>query len=306
MILTVASGKGGTGKTTVATSLALAIADLSPLFLDCDVEAPNAHIFLNPEITQSQIVNLPIPAVDESRCEGCGRCAEVCQYHAIVLIGGKVLVFPELCHGCGSCTLQCPEGAIEEIPNKLGLLEAGVAKNEIRFARGTLDIGQPMAVPIIRTLQAWNPFGELEPVIRDAPPGVSCPVVETMSGADFVLLVTEPTPFGLHDLQLAVQLTGELGLPVGVVLNREGIGDQRVDEYCQTAGIPILMRIPYDERIGRAVADGKPLVEAFPDYLPRFRELFSCITDILDVQKSMNHHVEEIVPISKGSENSGR
>jgi MinD superfamily P-loop ATPase len=306
MILTVASGKGGTGKTTVATSLALAIADLSPLFLDCDVEAPNAHIFLNPEITQSQIVNLPIPAVDESRCEGCGRCAEVCQYHAIVLIGGKVLVFPELCHGCGSCTLQCPEGAIEEIPNKLGLLEAGVAKNEIRFARGTLDIGQPMAVPIIRTLQAWNPFGELEPVIRDAPPGVSCPVVETMSGADFVLLVTEPTPFGLHDLQLAVQLTGELGLPVGVVLNREGIGDQRVDEYCQTAGIPILMRIPYDERIGRAVADGKPLVEAFPDYLPRFRELFSCITDILDEQKSMNHHVEEIVPISKGSENSGR
>ena len=306
MILTVASGKGGTGKTTVATSLALAIADLSPLFLDCDVEAPNAHIFLNPEITQSQIVNLPIPAVDESRCEDCGRCAEVCQYHAIVLIGGKVLVFPELCHGCGSCTLQCPEGAIEEIPNKLGLLEAGVAKNEIRFARGTLDIGQPMAVPIIRTLQAWNPFGELEPVIRDAPPGVSCPVVETMSGADFVLLVTEPTPFGLHDLQLAVQLTGELGLPVGVVLNREGIGDQRVDEYCQTAGIPILMRIPYDERIGRAVADGKPLVEAFPDYLPRFRELFSCITDILDEQKSMNHHVEEIVPISKGSENSGR
>jgi MinD superfamily P-loop ATPase len=306
MILTVASGKGGTGKTTVATSLALAIADLSPLFLDCDVEAPNAHIFLNPEITQSQIVNLPIPAVDESRCEGCGRCAEVCQYHAIVLIGGKVLVFPELCHGCGSCTLQCPEGAIEEIPNKLGLLEAGVAKNEIRFAHGTLDIGQPMAVPIIRTLQAWNPFGELEPVIRDAPPGVSCPVVETMSGADFVLLVTEPTPFGLHDLQLAVQLTGELGLPVGVVLNREGIGDQRVDEYCQTAGIPILMRIPYDERIGRAVADGKPLVEAFPDYLPRFRELFSCITDILDEQKSMNHHVEEIVPISKGSENSGR
>jgi MinD superfamily P-loop ATPase len=306
MILTVASGKGGTGKTTVATSLALAIADLSPLFLDCDVEAPNAHIFLNPEITQSQIVNLPIPAVDESRCEGCGRCAEVCQYHAIVLIGGKVLVFPELCHGCGSCTLQCPEGAIEEIPNKLGLLEAGVAKNEIRFARGTLDIGQPMAVPIIRTLQAWNPFGELEPVIRDAPPGVSCPVVETMSGADFVLLVTEPTPFGLHDLQLAVQLTGELGLPFGVVLNREGIGDQRVDEYCQTAGIPILMRIPYDERIGRAVADGKPLVEAFPDYLPRFRELFSCITDILDEQKSMNHHVEEIVPISKGSENSGR
>ncbi len=306
MILTIASGKGGTGKTTVATSLALAIADLSPLYLDCDVEAPNAHIFLNPELNQFQTVNLPIPAVDESRCEGCARCAEVCQYHAIVVIGGKVLVFPELCHGCGSCTLQCPEGAIEEIPYKTGSLEAGLAKNEIRFARGTLDIGQPMAVPIIRALQDWNPFGELEPVIRDAPPGVSCPVVETMSGADFVLLVTEPTPFGLHDLHLAVQLAGELGLPVGVVLNRDGIGDQRVDDYCQTAGIPILMRIPFDDQIGRAVAGGKTLVEAFPEYLPRFRGLYISINDLLHERKSRRQHYEESVPISKSDEMSGR
>lgn len=302
MILTIASGKGGTGKTTVATSLALAIADMSPLYLDCDVEAPNAHIFLNPELNQTKPVNLLIPAVDENRCEGCGRCAEVCQYHAIIVIGGRVLVFPELCHGCGSCTLQCPEDAIAEVPYTLGLLEAGVAKNEIRFARGTLDIGQPMAVPIIRALQDWAPFGELEPVLRDAPPGVSCPVVETMSGADFVLLVTEPTPFGLHDLRLAVQLTGELGLPVGVVLNRDGIGDQRVGEYCKSAGIPILMRIPFDDHIGRAVASGKTLVEAFPDYLPRFRDLYANITGILDERKSR----KEMMPVSEGSEVNGR
>ncbi len=279
MILTIASGKGGTGKTTIATSLALAIADESPLYLDCDVEAPNAHIFLKPTFDQSRAVTLPIPVVDGGRCDGCGRCAEVCQYHAIVVIGAKVLVFPELCHGCGSCTLQCPHTAIEEVPYRLGMLEAGLSKEGIRFARGILDIGQPMAVPIIRALQRWHPFGEMETIIRDAPPGVSCPVVETMSGADFVLLVTEPTPFGLHDLRLAVQLTSELGVPAGVVVNRDGIGDQRVDEYCQSADIPILIRIPFDDRIGRALACGKNLVEAFPEYLPRFRDLYTDICD---------------------------
>ncbi len=281
MILTIASGKGGTGKTTIATSLALALADDALLYLDCDVEAPNAHIFLKPTFDQSKTVTLPIPAVDEGRCDGCGRCAEVCQYHAIVVIGGKVLVFPELCHGCGSCTLQCPQAAIDEVPSKLGTLEAGVAKEEVLFARGILDIGQPMAVPIIRALQRWYPFGETGTVIRDAPPGVSCPVVETMSDADFVLLVTEPTPFGLHDLQLAVQLAGELGVPAGVLLNRDGIGDQSVHDYCQSKGIPILMRIPFDERIGMAVAHGETLVDAFPEYLSRMRNLFRGIRDLL-------------------------
>lgn len=281
MILTIASGKGGTGKTTIATSLALAIPDVSPVFLDCDVEAPNAHIFLEPDFDQVLEVTLPIPHVDIHLCDGCGRCAEVCQYHAIVLIGNKVLVFPELCHGCGSCTLQCPHKAIQEIPNALGLLEAGVARNGIRFARGVLDIGQPMAVPVIRALKHWHPFGEEETAIRDAPPGVSCPVVETISDADFVLLVTEPTPFGLHDLQLAVQLTQELNVPVGVVLNREGIGDQHVDEYCQEVGVPVVMRIPFDDRIGKALARGETLVETFPEYLPRFRGLFTGIRDLL-------------------------
>ena len=282
MILTVASGKGGTGKTTVATSLALAIADSSPVLLDCDVEAPNAHIFLQPQFNQRKEIGLPIPEVDDVRCTGCGRCAEVCQYHAIVVMGGKVLVFPELCHGCGSCTLQCPEGAIEEVPNLLGVLEAGPAKDGIHFAQGILNVGEPMAVPVIRELKQWQLFPEGHTTIRDAPPGNSCPVVETIQGADFVLLVTEPTPFGLHDLRLAILLTRELDIPAGVVINRDGVGDDGVEEFCRKEGIPILMRIPLDQRIGKAVARGEALVEAFPEYLPKFRELYTQIQSLID------------------------
>jgi MinD superfamily P-loop ATPase len=285
MILTVASGKGGTGKTTVATSFALAISDQSPALLDCDVEAPNAHLFLRPEFQDQKEVALPIPHVDEVKCTGCGRCAEVCQYHAIVVVAGKVLVFPELCHGCGSCTLQCPEEAIEEVPHILGLLESGPAKGGIHFARGILNVGEPMAVPIIRELKRWRILSDDQIVIRDAPPGTSCPIVETMRGSDFVLLVTEPTPFGLHDLKQAVQLTRELKLTSGVVVNRAGLGDSNVEEYCQDAGIPILMCIPMDEAIGRAIAGGKTLVEAFPEYLPRFGELHTQISSLLHPNK---------------------
>ncbi len=295
MILTVASGKGGTGKTTVATSLALAIADISPVLLDCDVEAPNAHIFLQPQFNQRTEIGLPIPEVDEVRCTGCGRCAEVCQYHAIVVMGGKVLVFPELCHGCGSCTLQCPEGAIDEVPNLLGVLEAGPAKDGIYFAQGVLNVGEPMAVPVIRELKQWRPFPEGHTIIRDAPPGNSCPVVETIQGSDFVLLVTEPTPFGLHDLRLAIQLTRELDIPAGVVVNRDGVGDEGVEEYCRKEGIPILMRIPLDQRIGKAVARGEALVEAFPEYLPQFRELYAQIQSLIDGRQ------DEILPQAMGN-----
>ncbi len=295
MILTVASGKGGTGKTTVATSLALAIADISPVLLDCDVEAPNAHIFLQPQFDQRREIGLPIPEVNAVRCTGCGRCAEVCQYHAIVVMGGKVLVFPELCHGCGSCTLQCPEGAIEEVPNLLGVLEAGPAKDGIYFAQGVLNVGEPMAVPVIRELKRWRPFPEGRTIIRDAPPGNSCPVVETIQGADFVLLVTEPTPFGLHDLRLAIQLTRELGIPAGVLVNRDGVGDDGVEEFCRKEGIPILMRIPLDQRIGKAVARGEALVEAFPEYLPQFRELYAQIQSLIDSRQ------DEALPQAMGT-----
>lgn len=305
MIITVASGKGGTGKTTVAVSLALSITadrqDLTdqnltdkrsvnpanPLFLDCDVEEPNAGLFLKPVIEERREVGQMIPEVDFEKCTYCGRCAEVCQYHAIAVVGEKVLVFPELCHGCGSCTINCPTGAIHEVLDVIGTMERGWA-GPVEFAQGTMNVGEPMAVPIIRQLKQWviPPDASIGlggtpgdcPVILDASPGTACPVVESIRGADFVLMVTEPTPFGLHDLRLAVEVArDELSLPVGVVINRDGVGDQGVDEYCTAESIPILMRIPLDRRIAEVYSDGGTLVEALPEYREQFQNLYTAI-----------------------------
>ena len=281
MIVAVASGKGGTGKTTIATSLARALVDLDQevSFLDCDVEAPNAHLFLQPEFEHTKNVDLLIPQVDIERCTACGRCAEICQYHAIVVLGQKTLVFPELCHGCGSCTLECPEKAISEIPEKLGVLEAGTTPNGIQFARGLLDVGEPMAVPVIHQLKKWQSTQNTGISIWDSPPGTSCPVVESIRGADYLLLVTEPTPFGLHDLKLAAQLATELDIPAGVIINRDGIGDNQVEAFCQEVDIPILMRIPLDREIGAGIAQGKALIDIRPAYKSRFKALYSQIRD---------------------------
>ncbi|MDY6877261.1 MAG: ATP-binding protein [Chloroflexota bacterium] len=337
MIITVASGKGGTGKTTVAVSLALSIAvdhrtptddrtdpllSYSPLFLDCDVEEPNAALFLRPIIQERREVGQMIPKVDLEKCTYCGRCAEVCQYHAIAVVGEKVLVFPELCHGCGSCSLNCPTEAIHEALDVIGTIERGWAglppalgesaqrllqrPGRIEFAQGTMNVGEPMAVPIIRQLKKWvippdvsmarlNPKSGLggtpsdRPVILDASPGAACPVVESMRGADFVLMVTEPTPFGLHDLRLAVEVArDELGLPVGVVINRDGVGDQGVDDYCAAESIPILMRIPLDRRIAEAYSDGGTLVEALPEYREQFQNLHAAIGRLVADRKGRN------------------
>lgn len=280
MIVSIASGKGGTGKTTVAVNLALSLAsnagDPKILFLDCDVEEPNAHLFLNPTIIEREVVNILIPHVDETLCAHHGRCTQVCQFHAIAALPDTTLVFPELCHGCGSCTLACPEQAISEQPHQLGVIEAGRA-GQISFAHGILNVGEPMATPIIRRLkQRIDENYDL--AILDAPPGTACPVVESMRGADYVLMVTEPTPFGLHDLRLAVQVArDELRLPVGVVVNQDGIGDKGVDEYCSSEGIPILMRIPLDRRIAEAYSEGITIVEALPEYKERFAELMERI-----------------------------
>ena len=288
MRITVASGKGGTGKTTVATSLALSLttnaADLPPLFLDCDVEAPNAHLFLKPTFENRKDVSLLIPSIDESKCTSCGKCAEVCEYHAIAVLGKNVMVFPQLCHGCGSCTLVCPTKAIKEVPNLLGSLEAGSTASGIQFSRGTLDIGEPMAVPVIRQLKKWSVAQPGQVVVVDAPPGTSCSVVESVRGADFLLLVTEPTPFGLHDLKLAAQVAKELQIPAGVIINRDGIGDTGVEKYCIAVSLPILMRIPYDRAIAEGTARGQTLLEIDPKYTMLFQQLFAEISRIVAQQ----------------------
>ncbi len=277
MRIAIASGKGGTGKTTVAASLALSLAEdqnHSPLFLDCDVEAPNAHLFLQPILERRQSVGVLIPTVDEAGCTHCGKCAEVCQYHAIVVLGKKTMVFPQLCHGCGSCTAMCPEEAISEHQEITGLLEGGLARAGIVFTRGVLEIGQPMAVPIIRQLQSWTVPQPGQTTIIDCPPGTSCPVVIALRGADFLLLVTEPTPFGLHDLQLAVQVARELNIPSGVIVNRETGPYPDLERFCADQQLPILMRIPFERSIAEAIAQGKTLVEIHPEFKFQFQQLY--------------------------------
>lgn len=276
MRLAVASGKGGTGKTTIATSLALSLQNGPVLVLDCDVEAPNAHLYLDPAFEHRQEVGILLPVVDEDRCSRCGRCTEVCQFNAIAVMNDETLVFSELCHGCGSCALVCPEQALGEELDVLGLLEAGPTARGPYLAQGRMDIGAMLAVPIIRQLKRWRWTDQAptrQTVVLDAPPGTSCPVVETVRGADFALLVTEPTPFGLHDLRLMVEVVQELGIPGGVILNRDGIGDTAVDQYCAEAGLPLLMRIPLERQRAEGIAQGEPLVSIRPQYVERFRQM---------------------------------
>lgn len=275
MILAVASGKGGTGKTTVSVNLARVLGS-EVLLLDCDVEEPNAHLFLRGSLIQEKVVTIPIPQVDESRCDGCGECGKFCEYHAIVTFGTAPLVFPEMCHGCGGCTMVCPQKAICEIDKRIGVVETLEAGN-IRLIQGRLDVGSAMAPPLIRAVKDYLKKGL--PSILDAPPGTSCPVIATLRETDFVVLVTEPTPFGLHDLKIAVEMVRELGIPSGVVVNRMGIGDDRVHVYCREQKIPIILEIPDDRRIAEAYSRGELIVESLPEYRGLFLDL---------IEKTMN------------------
>ena len=272
MIISVASGKGGTGKTTVATNLALSLNSSHDIqFFDCDVEEPNAHFFIKPHIIKSQIVFLPIPEIVKEKCTFCGKCAEICAYNALAVLKEDVLVFPELCHGCGGCSLLCPEEAIKEKGLRIGIIESG-SSDELRFFQGKLDIGQAMSPPLIRALKKHiNPA---QTAIVDAPPGTSCPVIESIKGSDFSLLVTEPTPFGLNDLKLAVETLKGLKIPFGIVINRADVGDKEVYDYCQRENHPILMTIPMDKKIAVAYSEGKSIIETQPSYKQKFLALF--------------------------------
>jgi MinD superfamily P-loop ATPase len=275
MILSIASGKGGTGKTTIAINLALSLIEKTPVqFLDCDVEEPNASFFLKPKILEKRDVSLPIPEILENRCTYCGKCAEFCAYNALAVLKSDVLVFPELCHGCGGCRLICPEDAIREKGEKIGVLEIGEA-GSLQFIQGKLDIGKAMSPPIIREVKKLIRPGYIS--LIDAPPGTSCPVVESVKGSDFTLLVTEPTPFGLNDLRLAVDTLRQLKIPFGVIINRDGLGDPGVQNYCRDEGISILMIIPMERRIAVAYSQGKPLIDIFPAYKKKFTELYESI-----------------------------
>jgi len=280
MIIPVASGKGGTGKTLLATSLALSLKGKDKVqLLDCDVEEPNDHVFLKPVITHSETVSIPVPKVDEEKCTYCGKCAEVCAYNAIGVVGKHVLVFPELCHGCGACSYLCPERAISEEGRKIGVVESGNSDG-VEFVHGKLSIGEAMPTPVIRKVKEQaNNEGT---IIVDVPPGTSCPVVEAVKGSDFCILVTEPTPFGLNDLVLAVAVVRELDIPFGIVLNRAGIGDGKIEEYCHKEDIPILLTIPLDTEIARLYSRGITLIDGMPQWKESFVGLFDKIKEIVN------------------------
>jgi MinD superfamily P-loop ATPase len=281
MIISIASGKGGTGKTMVATNLAMSLGPGVQL-LDCDVEEPNGHLFIHPTFQKMEIVTTSIPEVDEQKCTHCGKCAEICQYKAIVVIGETVLPFPELCHSCGGCMEVCPEGAIREGERVLGMIEAG-HRDGLELIHGRLRVGEAMAPHLIRKVRFFAHPDTL--TIIDAPPGTSCPVMASIKGADFVLLVTEPTPFGLHDLKLAVGAVRILGIPCGLLINRYDMGDDKVREYAAAEELPILMEIPFDRHIAEAYSRGELLVEMMPQWKEKFLQLYERIKELIEIKK---------------------
>jgi MinD superfamily P-loop ATPase len=271
MIVSIASGKGGTGRTTLAVNLAICISEPIRL-LDCDVEEPNCHLFLKTGILRSERVMVPLPVIDNRLCNGCGECSEICQYNAIVSLKTKPLVFPSLCHGCGGCVKICPESAITEGSREIGSIETGTVGN-IELIQGRLNVGEALSPTLIRAVRRRTARDRI--TIVDCPPGTSCPLLTAVRNSDFVILVAEPTPFGLHDLKLAVETMRSLDLDFGVVVNRVISHDHAVKEYCSKEQISILLEIPDDRRIAEAYSRGQLIIEAVPELKESF-ELLHC------------------------------
>ena len=274
MIISIASGKGGTGKTTVATNLALSLGKAQ--FIDCDVEEPNANIFLKAKLNEHEDVTVDIPEIDKEKCDYCGKCSEFCAYNALAVVPSNVLVFPELCHSCGGCELVCPQNAINWKRKSVGKVEHGVV-NGIDFFHGLLNIGEIQAIPTIKALK--KKIDNKKNVILDAPPGTSCPVIETINVSDYCILVTEPTPFGLHDLKLAIEVVRHLNIPFGVIINRDGIGDKEVEFYCQNEKIPVIMKIPESKKTARLYSKGIALVSEDHEWYEKFGSVFNRIQE---------------------------
>lgn len=269
MKISIASGKGGTGKTTIAVNLALSIEKAQ--YLDCDVEEPNGHIFLKPKIEEEKVVTLPYPRVDYSRCDFCGECVEVCEYGALAVLKEQVLVFDDLCHSCGACVMLCPQKAFYEVPQEIGRIEIG-RSDGISFVQGKLKLGSTRSHPLVQEVKKYIDSSRV--AIIDAPPGTSCPVVEAVRDTDFTLWVTEPTPFGLNDLRLAVAMNRELGVPGGIIVNRSDGEDRLIEEFAREENVPILLRIPLDRKIAEIYSRGEMLIKAEPNYQEIFRKLF--------------------------------
>jgi MinD superfamily P-loop ATPase len=278
MIISVASGKGGTGKTLISTSLALSIIDKEIQFLDCDVEEPNAFLFLKPVIKEVIPVEMPVPDVNEEICTHCKKCAEFCEFSALLVSPNKVQLFPELCHSCGGCALICPVDAITEIPFRIGSLKIGNASN-IDFVYGELEVSKPLSVPIIREVKRKIKKDKL--VIIDSPPGASDPVIAAVSGSDFTILVTEPTPFGLHDLKIAVDVIKQLKIPFGVIVNRANLGDRKVYDFCKEKNIPVLLEIPYYRKIAELYSNAIPFITVMDEWKEKFRKFYFDIERII-------------------------
>jgi MinD superfamily P-loop ATPase len=276
MIVTIASGKGGTGKTSVAVNMALSIGPAQ--LLDCDVEEPNAYLLLHPKLNKTEQVYTMIPKIAEDLCDYCGQCSKFCQYNAIFAFKEKILVFPEICHSCGGCAIVCPKKAITEEKHRIGTLNF-CSSEDLTLVYGELEVGKPMAVPVIKAVK--KQIDKTRNVIIDSPPGTSCPFVETVRDSDFCILVTEPTPFGLHDLKIAVQVLRKMTIPFGVIVNRAGIGDRKVHDYCREEKIPVLLEIPYQRMIAELYSKGIPFIFEMPEWRIIFQGLFSEIRGIV-------------------------